>query len=319
MGQLTQAAYRMATPLAVMMHRLLQRAGQLDHARALVRRDAELDAMPTADPWNWRSKVAKLIDPPRTHSIAEARFAGRSVWVDPSEVVGRAVLYGLPFEAAELRLFDSLIRPGDIVFDVGANFGLYSALALRRLGDGGKLFAFEPNPRMHRLLERNATSRVTGQVERLELGLSNQEGEAQFVVAEDSAYSSLADTGRLGVSETIRVSITTLDAFVRARAIPRVNVMKIDVEGFEYEVLSGGRQLLERDDAPVLMIEIADVNLAQRGRSRADVLGLLGSLGFEVHAIRVDGALTAARPDYAGAEVDFLAFKNWATDRVKPS
>jgi len=238
------------------------------------------------------------------------------VWVDPSEVVGRAVLYGLPFEAAELRLFDSLIRPSDIVFDVGANFGMYSALALRKLGGEGKLFAFEPNPRMQRLLERNAVSSVQGQVERLELGLSNQEGEAQFVVAEDSAYSSLADTGRLGVSETIRVSITTLDAFVRARSLPRVDVMKIDVEGFEFEVLNGGRTLLERDDAPILMIEIADVNLAERGRSRRDVLGLLGALGFEVRAIRAVGALAAATPDYAGSEVDFLAFKPKSADRI---
>ena len=64
------------------------------------------------------------------------------------------------------------------------------------------------------------------------------------------------------------------------------------------------------------MIEISDVNLAERGRSRRDVLGLLGALGFEVRAIRAVGALAAATPDYAGSEVDFLAFKPKSADRI---
>jgi hypothetical protein len=137
-----------------------------------------------------RSKAAKLIDPPGHHSRAIAHFDGGQIEVDPGEVVGRAVLYGLPFEAAELRVFFSVLREDDTFLDIGANFGLYSVLAARRLSAAGRIVSFEPNPIVRELLNINvkrATPRSKMEVQPLAVGAKS--GVASFVCASDSAYS----------------------------------------------------------------------------------------------------------------------------------
>ena len=313
---------RIRTP-SVLLNRTLKELGLLDDLRALVRGAPRSAVTPPTSflelqGASLRSKLAKAIDYPGVHGRARTLLDGVEITVDPGEVVGRSLLFGLPFEAGELRVFSTLLSPGNVFLDVGANCGMYSIIANNRLGPGGRIFAFEPNPTVRELLTANLRKRDQGPaITILSTAIGNSVGEVTFSCSDDSAYSGLGHTGRSEVAATIRVASSTLDHFVREQALPRVDVMKVDVEGFEAEVLSGGSALLSAPNAPAIMIEVADENLAGRGSSESAVLGQLRSFGYEILAITRHGSLVEAASASKLGHHDFLALKPPRRSRVQ--
>jgi FkbM family methyltransferase len=158
------------------------------------------------------------------------------------------------FEEREIDIaaaFYTALYPGRCILDVGANIGLHS-LAWSVLAP---VVALEPAPGTYARLQANVTAnRLEGRVRALQTAASDREGEVEFFVAKDSAFSSLKDTGRVGISDRLRVPCTTLDALAPGLPGP-VGLLKIDVEGFERAVVAGALQLLKRD-RPVLFVEI---------------------------------------------------------------
>ena len=143
------------------------------------------------------------------------------------------------------------LRPTDTFIDVGANVGIYSLLA-GRAAPQGQVLAFEPNPiaveRMRKNLRLNGLENVVLRA----TAVGSRAGPATL-----TAGLGPGDHIALGQSSdivTIDVSMTTLDAAVD-RTAP-VSLIKIDVEGFEVEVLKGATDLLMRDEAPVWIMEV---------------------------------------------------------------
>jgi len=167
---------------------------------------------------------------------------------------------GLRFEHAELKFILRVLQPGMTFFDVGANVGLFSLAAGKKLtGHQSSLYAFEPCPSTYANLKANLLkNRLTG-ARAIRVALSDQTGEANLYVnaslkdalnsLEHPSYSDAEVVGR-EVVQTI-----TLDDFVARENIARVDVMKVDVEGAELKVFRGGRKLLERPDAPLILYE----------------------------------------------------------------
>ena len=139
------------------------------------------------------------------------------------------------YEPAQSALFCKVVKPGDVVYDIGAHFGYYALLASKLVGTEGRVLAFEPSPpnlaRLYRHIELNRCSNV--QV--LELAVSDHEGVAHFETRTGSGLGHLAPDG------PVEVKITRLDGL---QGYPLPNVMKIDVEGAEVGVLRGANSLL---------------------------------------------------------------------------
>lgn len=140
------------------------------------------------------------------------------------------------YEPEQTQAFQKVIRPGDVVFDVGAHYGYYTLLSSALAGAGGRVFAFEPSPGNIPHLKKHIEINRCSNVEVLELALSDHEGTARF---DNQAGSG---TGHLAADGRIEVQITTLDA-ISPRLSP-LNVLKIDVEGAEVEVLKGGEKTI---------------------------------------------------------------------------
>jgi FkbM family methyltransferase len=150
---------------------------------------------------------------------------------------------------ADLALISPHLRPGMVAFDVGANIG-YLAMYLRhRIGPSGQLFCFEPEPENYAELESNLRRNHLDNCHAIAAAVGAQEGTVSFA---QGLNGHVTPDGTPGLS----VPVITLDRFVEQRRLPRVDFVKIDVEGFEVDVLNGMKALLSRPDKPLLYIEV---------------------------------------------------------------
>lgn len=149
----------------------------------------------------------------------------------------------------DLELIEPYLRPGMIAFDVGANIG-YLALYLRhRIGASGELYCFEPEPENYAELETNLRRNRLDNCHAIQSAVGAQEGSVTFTPGLNGF---VAPEGAPGIS----VPVVTLDQFIAQRSLPRVDFVKIDVEGFEVDVLTGMKATLSRPDKPILYVEV---------------------------------------------------------------
>ena len=201
----------------------------------------------------------------------------------------------LDCEPAVTAVLQRSLRPGDLMLDLGANFGLHALYAARLVGAEGHVFAFEPVPRNLRLLERNLRlSQLTDRVTVVPKAVSNAPAPflEMFLPNESVAVvASLRPVASPGGGK-VRVPNMRLDDFPLPADHP-LRLMKVDVEGAELEVLQGGVTLL-RQRKPVLLVEVHGFALPQFGSSTAEFDRFLAGLGYR--ETRLD--FRSARDDY---------------------
>lgn len=176
----------------------------------------------------------------------------------PLSDIGNRLFLSGGFEKREVAFARSLLdaqHHAPIVLDIGANVGVH-AITWARARSDIRIYAFEPSQATATILERNLRrNAVADRVTIVRNALSDTAGFAEFHECSDDAYSSLKDTGRRRVVRTSRVETTTLDDFVRREHLPRVTLLKVDVEGVETEVVQGATETLDRF-GPDILIEI---------------------------------------------------------------
>jgi FkbM family methyltransferase len=182
-------------------------------------------------------------------------------------------------QRAHKALMDA-VRPGDLVWDVGANVGLYSELFCQWVGKEGSVVAFEPFANScDRIRERLANSAAL-RVENIALGDTDTSG--RLVTGAESVENHIAtDADALAGSTGVPVVICRGDTVCnRLGRVP--NVIKIDVEGFEEEVLMGMEEVLASPTLRSVLVEVHFKKLEERGRPTAPIRieKLLGSKGF---------------------------------------
>ncbi|HSF39046.1 MAG TPA: FkbM family methyltransferase [Thermoanaerobaculia bacterium] len=200
-----------------------------------------------------------------------------------------------PSPDADKIAFLRLVRPGAVVFDVGANLGYYTVLFSHLAGPAGEVHAFEPVPGTFRRLEENlARERRFGNVRAHRLAVGDRPGTAVlYLPGEDHGQASLARhaAGSWSVGEAVTehaCAMTTLDAYARERGVSRVGFVKCDVEGAELAVLRGAASLLARH-RPVLHLEVSADWTHDFGYGPGDLAAFLTGLGYAGFRLLRDG------------------------------
>jgi len=183
------------------------------------------------------------------------------------------------WEPYETTLVLAALQPGDVFVDVGANIGYYPVIAAGRVGRDGAVFAFEPDPDNFRLLRQNLQlNGCSDCVSAFEAGLSDQTLSGQLFLSEDNAGDHqvfACGTDRRSLS----VSLHHGGDFLRDR-LQRIDLLKIDVQGAEYAVMSGLLPLLRTlPEVPRIIIELTPLSLRQAGSSGRQLVELLATLG----------------------------------------
>src|SRR5215813_5723448 len=191
---------------------------------------------------------------------------GMSLEVRLREHLGLVARGCQSYEPHYVDLLRSLIKAGDTVFDVGANIGFYSVLFSKWVGKQGKVVSFEPDPKTISLLKRNLELNHCSNAIVREIALSKVSGEDMF-----SRDIFTGSTGHLGTGPTygeelfgngrretlVTVKTSTPDDEARINGIP--NLLKLDIEGGEFDVLQGATNVLA-NHRPLVISELSSWN-----------------------------------------------------------
>lgn len=206
-------------------------------------------------------------------------------FLDPASSFGFTLEFEGTYEPSMTHAVNTLLQPGDVFLDIGANEGYFSILAASRVGSTGRVFAIEPQTRLQAVLTRNIAENNTFQVCVLQRAVSDRCGVASFSLAPD------VHTGSSGIFNTARyrnptesVLQTPLTQLLHILQIDRIRLVKIDVEGFEYEVVLGSPEAFRRGVFDHIALEMHPSILARRKKPPSDVTDFLATCGYRRNA-----------------------------------
>ena len=182
------------------------------------------------------------------------------------------------WEPFETSLVLAALHAGDVFVDVGANIGYYPVIAADRVGPGGAILAFEPDPDNFRLLQANLRLNACEHiVTAFQAGLADADGAGRLYLSEDNAGDhQIFATG--AARRSLAVSLHQGADFLRHR-LARLDLLKIDVQGAEYAVMAGLLPpLLALPRLPRIIIELTPLSLRQAGSSGRALIELLANL-----------------------------------------
>jgi FkbM family methyltransferase len=167
------------------------------------------------------------------------------------------------------------IKPGHVVFDVGANKGLFTVFASTRVGQG-RVYSFEPIAQNFAFIQENIRINNLQNVVAEQLAVSSHDGEGEIFL------SSNTDDGhgffRQDSNNKVKVKVVRLHSYCMQKGIGRIDFLKLDCEGSEYDILSGLTTDFGKNIGMIGMEYHTDVP----NRKPKDLLGMLANLGFEV-------------------------------------
>lgn len=199
------------------------------------------------------------------------------------------------YSASQLRLLDRILRADMTFVDAGANEGEQTLFAAKRLR-AGKVIAFEPNPQIFAMLEKNLALNGFGNTKLEQLGLGDQAGEVSLFASDSRSADGSFNLGlstlhaREGVSTSVAsIRVDTLDNYCAREGLKRLDVLKIDVEGSELAALRGAVRTLEALK-PRLIIEVNETTSRAGGYEAREILEFISAQGYAVHNILADGS-----------------------------
>jgi FkbM family methyltransferase len=208
---------------------------------------------------------------------------GFKMIVDPYEFIGMHVFIEGGYEYDFTYLFRTLLAFGDCVLDIGANIGYFTLLSSRLVGKTGQVHAFEPSSRVMQRLKKNIEINALNNVILHEVAISDRCGNVEFYVAsrENLGLSSMRNLGPASAEKT-EVRSFSLDSLLVS--LPKVKLVKIDVEGAEFLVLKGMKALIERDK-PYIILEVTNTFLEEMHSNVAMVHKVLKEHQYVVYKL----------------------------------
>lgn len=220
---------------------------------------------------------------------------GALIYLNPEDpVVGGALTLGV-YENDAIAFFERVVEPEMVFVDAGANVGLYTALALRRMSYPSRIICVEPDPVSASFLEQTIRANHEGnqspKVSLYQVALSDTRGEVMLHKNPENKGDNRIYSDPL-CTDAIQVHSDTLDNLMEREAIEEINLVKIDVQGAEAKVVAGARGILQKSADCVMMTEFWPYGLTSCGSSPSAYLSVLEDVGLSLYSL--DG--TTLRP-----------------------
>jgi FkbM family methyltransferase len=200
---------------------------------------------------------------------------GTRFFCNRQNLIERSILEQGVWERVETALVKRCVSPGAVALDVGANIGYFTFLLARAVGPSGAVHAFEPTTYAFERMLRNRTLNpdLPDNMTLNQLGLLARA--ATRVEALEARYSGAIPSH----SEPEQIQFTTIDAYVEQQGLTRLDFVKIDVDGYDAQVVRGAWETLRRYK-PTLLVELAHTGLAQVGDDVRSYIDMLIQLNY---------------------------------------
>lgn len=194
------------------------------------------------------------------------------------------------YDKEETELIRSIVSPGMIVLDVGANIGYFSLIAAKALNMSGYIYAFEPEPKTFELLTKNIeTNGMQSLIQPVQKGLSARAGVLELFRDPINMGNHSYDSKNINNEfESIKTLVVTLDDFLSEtrRKDIKIDLMKIDVQGAEGLVFEGATNTLNFSNKIKIVMEFWPFGLRNFGTDPIKLLSDFKKMGFKIHMIR---------------------------------
>jgi len=245
-----------------------------------------------------RPKPLRVMTNAALRAACPSRKRLGSAWRTPNPndpVVSGGAALGL-YDRSGTAFFKKYCKPGMTFLDIGANTGYFSAWAIGLMRGNGRIIAFEPDPEARRYLELTRDANGSSCMSVIPLAASDAEGVAQLYKNEENR-----GDNRLWKSDhcssPVNVQCAPVDNVLRSLGIGSVDLIKMDVQGFEGHVLGGMKETLKCSPNLTLLTEFWPWGLTKAGTDPHELLEILGNLEFSLFTLVKGGVLKPMNED----------------------
>lgn len=208
---------------------------------------------------------------------------GYKLYIDKLDtIVSENLLFSKKWEDFATILFKKSIRTGDTVLDIGAHIGYYTMIASKLVGDQGKVYAFEPEPKNFSLLKKNIIENNLKNVVLVNKAISRKGRTTKLYINRENTGDHRIYNSKDG-RRSIWVKSIALDDFLKKKT--QVNLIKMDIQGAEFEALKGGLGLIRKNQHIKILTEFWPMGLKLNHSSPKDFLALLTKYKFKLYKI----------------------------------
>ena len=200
-------------------------------------------------------------------------------------VVSVALFFGV-YENQEINEFENLVQPNMIFLDIGANLGLYTALANKKMKGTGKIFAFEPQTIAFETLQKTIKINNIKNVIAEQIALSDTAGKGTIYSSPDNGGDNrmYLDAEQKFTAEEVNCQIG--DKYLFSHNIDKVDLIKIDTQGYEFFVIEGLKNIIKKSiNTITILTEFWPYGIKLSGKEPVELLKLFKILGLKIYDI----------------------------------
>lgn len=227
-----------------------------------------------------RSVKSELMQYGETRSLYRLP-AGYDLWLNDTGYIDKQIITKGEFEPTTTRAIERFVKEGDVVIDVGANIGYYTVLFSKLVGGTGKVIAFEPTRHFGKVLRKNIETNSLSNVEVVDFGLSNKTQDLLIDIGPSSATLH-SPVGFDAIISHEKISLTTLNDFVKQTNPEKIDFIKVDIDGHEPLFFDGAWVALERY-SPIVIFEVSHLHYLEAGVAAWDFYDQVSSKGYRFY------------------------------------
>jgi FkbM family methyltransferase len=208
--------------------------------------------------YNYRIFRRQFLDLSKEHVLDVNGYKFTTI---PNDIgISEELLMFRTHEPLSTKLLSSLLKNGMYCLDVGSNIGYYACLESNAVGNTGKVISIEPSPINFKYLKKNIELQNMSNTEVYNFACGNENNKIEFLISDRSNWSRVAtdkfvDAPPDAILKTITVPVKTIDSIVVEKSLPRLDFIRMDVEGYEINIVEGMHKTLDKFK-PLLHMEV---------------------------------------------------------------